>query len=105
MAYTFLSASLTNTYLAPCSFTHLVVHSPALSLAPLTPHWLSEIYPVQLPSAAMVRAAARSVAAVSVAKRTFISVPPGTALRYEIVGPPGWRRAWHKAILLSRPPS
>src|SRR2546425_9340553 len=41
--YTFLSASFTNTYLAPCSLTHLVVHSPALSFAPFTPHWLSEM--------------------------------------------------------------
>src|SRR5215475_14565418 len=73
MAYTFLSASVTNTYFAPCSFTHLVVHSPALALAPLTPHWLSEIQPVQLPSAAMVIAAANKVAAVMVASLTFIS--------------------------------
>src|SRR5215475_8937190 len=73
MAYTFLSASLTNTYLAPCSLTHLVVHSAALALAPLTPHWLSEIQPVMLPSAAMVKAAANKVAAVMLAKRTFIS--------------------------------
>src|SRR5579859_295213 len=38
-------------------------------------------------------------------KTYFHSVPPGTALRYEVVGPPGWRKAWHKAILLSRPSS
>src|SRR5262249_26126309 len=84
MAKTFLSASFTNTYFAPCSLTHFVVHSPALSFAPFTPHWLSEIQPVQLPSAAMVRAAAKRVAAVSVAKRTFMIVPPRITLRYEI---------------------
>src|SRR5205823_12886998 len=47
--YTFLSASFTNTYLAPCSLTHLVVQSPAFSFAPFAPHWLSEIQPVQEP--------------------------------------------------------
>src|SRR5215471_7814842 len=86
MAYTFLSASLTKTYLAPCSLTHLVVHSPAWALAPLTPHWLSEIHPVQLLSAAMVIVAANKVAAaVIVASRSFISPPPrncsGSAVR------------------------
>src|SRR5215475_8140970 len=83
MAYTFLSASVTNTYFAPCSLTHLVVHSPALALAPLTPHWLSEIQPVQLPSAAMVMAAANKVAAVTVASRSFISLPPGNCSAVE----------------------
>src|SRR5256884_3714733 len=53
--YTFLSASFTNTYLAPCSLTHLVVQSPAFSFAPFAPHWLSEIQPVQEPSAAIAR--------------------------------------------------
>src|SRR5437899_2145248 len=73
--YTFLSASFTNTYLAPCSLTHLVVHSPALSLAPLTPHWLSEIQPVHEPSAAMASAPANNVAAIATAKRTFMISP------------------------------
>src|SRR5258707_12585256 len=36
--YTFLSSSFTNTYFAPCSLTHLVVHSPWPSFAPLAPH-------------------------------------------------------------------
>src|SRR4029077_4639832 len=73
--YTFLSASFTNTYLAPCSLTHLVVHSPALSFAPLTPHWLSEIQPVHEPSAAIARAPANSVAAIATANRTFMISP------------------------------
>src|SRR5438445_1195831 len=78
--YTFLSASFTNTYLAPCSLTHLVVHSPALAFAPFAPHWLSEIQPVQLLSAPMVMAAANNVPAALVAIRSFISYPASTAV-------------------------
>src|SRR5882724_4201685 len=78
--YTFLSASFTNTYLAPCSLTHLVVHSPALAFAPFAPHWLSEIQPVQLLSAPMVMAAANNVPAAMVAIRSFISSPSNTAV-------------------------
>src|SRR5216683_2382864 len=95
--YIFLSASFTNTYLAPCSLTHLVVHSPALSFAPLTPHWLSEIQPVQEPSAAIARAPANSVAAIATANRTFMISPsrnpvwsldlPGRPLAWHIDGP------------------
>src|SRR2546421_2364570 len=73
--YTFLSASFTNTYLAPCSLTHLVVHSPALSFAPFTPHWLSEIQPVQELSAAIASAPANSVAATAIENRTFMLSP------------------------------
>src|SRR5713101_2938831 len=80
--YIFLSASFTNTYLAPCSLTHLVVHSPALSLAPFTPHWLSEIQPVQEPSAAIVSAPANSVAAIATANRTFMISPSRNPLRF-----------------------
>src|SRR5437773_846441 len=82
--YTFLSASFTNTYLAPCSLTHLVVHSPALSFAPLTPHWLSEIQPVHEPSAAMVSAPANSVAAIATANRTFMISPSRNPVRFLI---------------------
>src|SRR6266481_7104692 len=84
MTYTFLSASFTNTYLAPCSLTHLVVHSPALSFAPFTPHWLSEIQPVHEPSAAMVSAPANSVAAIATANRTFMISPSRNPLRFLI---------------------
>src|SRR6266576_1068031 len=80
--YTFLSASFTNTYLAPCSLTHLVVHSPALSFAPFTPHWLSEIQPVHELSAAIANAPARSVAAIATANRTFMISPSRTLLRF-----------------------
>src|SRR5947207_11826851 len=80
MTYTFLSESFTNTYLAPCSLTHLVVHSPALAFAPFAPHWLSEIQPVQLLSAPMVIAAANNVPAAMVAIRSFISSPSRTAV-------------------------
>src|SRR5438034_2430670 len=73
--YTFLSASFTNTYLAPCSLTHFVVHSPALSFAPFTPHWLSEIQPVQEPSAAIASVPAKSVAAIAVDSLSFIVSP------------------------------
>src|SRR5213080_735723 len=73
--YTFLSASFTNTYLAPCSLTHLVVHSPALSFAPFTPHWLSEIQPVQELSAAIASVPAKSVAAIAVDSLSFIVSP------------------------------
>src|SRR5437016_9307983 len=73
--YTFLSASFTNTYLAPCSLTHLVVQSPAFSFAPFAPHWLSEIQPVQEPSAAIARAPAKSVAAIAVESLSFMVSP------------------------------
>src|SRR6266851_3975034 len=73
--YTFLSASFTNTYLAPCSLTHLVVHSPALSFAPFTPHWLSAIQPVQELSPAIASAPANSVAATAIENRTFMLSP------------------------------
>src|SRR5712692_8225248 len=84
--YTFLSASFTNTYLAPCSLTHLVVHSavPALSFAPFTPHWLSEIQPVHEPSAAIASAPAKSVAAIATANRTFMISPSRNPLRFLI---------------------
>src|SRR2546429_5451790 len=73
--YTFLSASFTNTYLAPCSLTHLVVQSPAFSFAPFAPHWLSEIQPVQEPSAAIARVPAKSVAAIAVESLSFMVSP------------------------------
>src|SRR5207302_3071076 len=82
--YTFLSASFTNTYLAPCSLTHLVVHSPALSFAPFTPHWLSEIQPVQEPSAAIASAPAKSVATIATANRNFMLSPSRNPLRFLI---------------------
>src|SRR5580693_4564814 len=97
--YTFLSASFTNTYLAPCSLTHLVVHSPALSLAPLTPHWLSEIQPVQELSAANVSAPAKSVAAIATANRTFMSSPSRNHCGFD---PPGQAIACHSPSLVSR---
>src|SRR5260370_41970527 len=82
--YTVLSASFTNNYLAPCSLTPLVVHSPALSFAPFTPHWLSEIQPVKELSAAIANAPAKSVAAIATANRTFMSSPSRNPLRFLI---------------------
>src|ERR1700730_10688843 len=78
MAYTFLSASLTKTYLAP-SLTHFTVHSAAPSCAALAPHLLSVMYPVQLPSPAMASAPAKSPTTIAAAKRTFMCIPPETA--------------------------
>src|SRR6266853_5239168 len=99
MTYTFLSASFTNTYLAPCSLTHLVVHSPALAFAPLAPHWLSEIQPVKLPSAATVMAAANSVAAM-VTILSFIVTPSKTTLPLDSAQ--GQALAWHSLNGMSR---
>src|SRR5579883_830762 len=76
MAYTFLSASFTKTYFAPCSLTHLTVHSALPSLAPAAPQALSEMYPVQVPSAPKATAPAKRNAAAAVAKRSFITIPP-----------------------------
>src|SRR5256885_16680090 len=84
MTYTFLSESFTNTYLAPCSLTHLVVHSPALSFAPFTPHWLPEIQPVHEPPAAIASAPPKSVAPIAVADRTFMISPSRNPLRFLI---------------------
>src|SRR6266851_1096109 len=98
--YTFLSASFTNTYLAPCSLTHLVVHSPWPSFAPFALHWLSEIQPVQEPSAAIVSAPAKSVAATATANRTFMISPSRNRLRF--LDLPGQPVAWHSSGLVSR---
>src|SRR4029077_1264392 len=88
--YTFLSSSFTNTYLAPCSLTHLVVHSPALSFAPFAPHWLSEIQPVHELLAAIASAPAKSAAAIAIANRIFMISPSINQLRFLI------RRAAHQ---------
>src|SRR6266550_4044360 len=61
--------------LALCSLTHLVVQSPAFSFAPFAPHWLSEIQPVQEPSAAIARVPANSVAAIAVESLSFMVSP------------------------------
>src|SRR6266481_3839042 len=96
MTYTFLSASFTNTYLAPFSLTHLVVHSPALAFAPLAPQLLSEIQPVRLVSAAKLKAAANSVAAAMVAIRSFISTPSKTTVALDCAQGHGVSLAQHR---------
>src|SRR5712692_8235644 len=78
--YTFLSASFTNTYLAP-SLTHLIVHSRAPSCAAATPHLLSAIQPVHVPSAAIASAPANSVAAMATANRVFMIFPSRNSLQ------------------------
>src|SRR6266480_4299672 len=54
---------------------YLVVQSPAFSFAPFAPHWLSEIQPVQEPSAAIARVPANSVAAIAVESLSFMVSP------------------------------
>src|ERR1700674_463990 len=76
MAYTFLSASFTNTYFAPFSLTHFAVHSAWPSLAPFTPQALSEMYPVQEPSPATAIAAVKRIAATPTANRDFMFFSP-----------------------------
>src|SRR6266481_1761570 len=75
MAYTLWSASLTKTYFAPFSFTHFSAHAACLSFAPLAPQALSEMYPVQLPSAPKVRTAVQRVSAKPAANLTFMFIP------------------------------
>src|SRR5712692_5966458 len=98
--YTFLSASFTNTYFAPCSLTHLVVHSPWPSFAPFTPHWLSAIQPLQELSAAIASAPAKSVAAIAIVKRTFMVFPLEKSTA--VFGPPGRQVACHSGGPVSR---
>jgi hypothetical protein len=46
-----------------------------LSFAPFTPHWLSEIQPVQELSAAIARVPAKSAAAIAIENLTFMVSP------------------------------
>src|SRR5215467_7432712 len=60
----------------------LTVHSavPALSFAPFTPHWLSEIQPVKELSAAIASVPAKSVAAIAVESLSFICSPSRSSI-------------------------
>src|SRR5271169_2972079 len=72
MVRIFLSVSFTKTYLAPCSFTHLLVHSAPPSCAFFTPHMSLEIQPVHEPSAGAATEAANRTSAGKNKNREFI---------------------------------
>src|SRR5580704_12767555 len=62
-------------YLAPFSFTHFVAQAACFSFEPFAPHSLSEMYPVQLPSAPKVMPAVTSANTKPAANFVFMVIP------------------------------